>query len=83
MNLSRKKRRWVSIGVGVIGLVTIVGLSDLLFLIPREETIPTPMAESEMVTTTAPIATPDEINVPLSIPTTTTSTPKTGNEFKL
>ncbi len=78
MNLSRKKRRWVSIGVGVIGLVTIVGLSDLLFLIPREETIPTPTIESEVVTTT-----PNEINVPLTIPTTTTSTQKTENEFKL
>ncbi len=82
MNLSRKKRRWVSIGVGIIGLVTIVGLSDLLFLIPREQSIPTPTVESEIATTTIP-TTSNEINVPLSIPTTTTSTPKTGDEFTL
>jgi len=45
MQLSRKKRRWISVGVGLVGLITIVGLSDIIFLIPRENMRSIPQTE--------------------------------------
>lgn len=36
MELSKRRRKWISIFVGVVGLVTVVGLSDLIFVIPQQ-----------------------------------------------
>lgn len=66
MQLSKRKRRWISIGVGVVGLVTIVGLSDLLFLLPQQ-------------TPRVPVAQTPQQNTPISenqTPTTTTTPEK-------
>ena len=76
MQLSRKKRRWVTLGVGIVGLVTIVGLSDLAFLIPQQQTNTQPIQEITPTDTTAPAVT--ATSTPLA-----STTPEDPNQFKL
>lgn len=83
MNLSRKKRRWVSLGVGIVGLVTIIGLSDLLFLIPQDQGASLQRVGDEALSIDS-TTTPGEITIPVTIPTSTsTTTPENPNEFQL
>ncbi|MFA7201599.1 MAG: hypothetical protein WC099_01205 [Candidatus Paceibacterota bacterium] len=83
MNLSRKKRRWVSLGVGIVGLVTIIGLSDLLFLIPQDQVSPLQEVGDNGLSIN-PTTTSGEITIPVTIPTSTpTTTPENPNEFQL
>ncbi len=66
-----------------MGLVTIVGLSDLLFLIPQDRGISTQETQDTSLPP-APSATSGEITVPITLPTSTpTTTPQNPNEFKL
>ncbi len=85
MELSKRRRRWISIFVGVVGLVTVVGLSDLIFVIPQQptqqpvtDTIP---VVAEPVTTSS--STPDLGGKNPVIPNASTTSTSSPNEFGL
>lgn len=78
MNISHKKKRWISLGVGIIGIITIVGLSDLMFLIPREDptqayspqqTLPPIVSTSTTTASSSDVVVdPANTTLPISIP---------------
>ena len=73
----------MSIGVGLVGIVTIVGLSDLMFIVPQQQVAvdTTPVATDSPIPFVATSSTSSQgITVPLSLPSPpTTSQPQSGS----
>ena len=78
MELSKRRRRWISIFVGVVGLVTVVGLSDLIFVIPQQQAVDQTSPRTELQTIPTTVATPTPVAAPRAsstAPVSATGTP--------
>ena len=67
MAISNKKRKWISIGVGVIGIVTIVGLSDLMFVVPQQTPVDSSVATDTPVPFTVATSSPSDQSASLPV----------------
>ncbi len=85
MTISNKKKKWMSIGVGLVGIVTIVGLSDLMFIVPQQQVAvdTTPVATDTPIPFVTTSSTSSQgVTVPLSLtPPTTTSQQQSESVF--